>query len=285
VRSGDRAPFPAARGPNTQAVTPRPVARLLAAALAAGLVGGCGASYAPPLVGAEDVQAARRSIAAAPPLVSNGRPTGASAAMLDTVARRMAAAAQPLCAAHRRAPCDFQVSLDPSTDLRAEAFGQGRVTVSAGMMAVLDNEDEVAAVVGHELGHHLAGHLDRQVARGVAAGTAASTLLGAVVPFGGLAAWALGQGAAELGAGATRLAFSKEDEREADYLDAYLVARAGYDLDRASQVWVKLARHDPQESAGPLDSHPAGPDRLAAWRRAAEEIRASPDLVPRQSGS
>ena len=153
------------------------------------------------------------------------------------------------------------------------------------MMGVLDNEDEVAAVVGHELGHHLAGHLGRQRARGVAAGAAASAVLGAVVPFGGLAAWALGQGAAELGAGATRLAFSKGDEREADYLDAYLVARAGYDLDRAGQVWVKLARRDPGETAGPLDSHPAGPDRLAAWRRAAEEIRASPDLVPRRDGS
>ena len=276
---------PPPRGRGARAVTPRAAARLLAAALATGVVGGCGARHAPPPIGADDLQAARRAIAEAPPLVSNGRPTAASAAMLDGVARRMADAAQPLCAAYRHAPCDFRVSLDPSTDLRAEAFGQGRVTVSAGMMGVLDNEDEVAAVVGHELGHHLAGHLGRQRARGVAAGAAASAVLGAVVPFGGLAAWALGQGAAELGAGATRLAFSKGDEREADYLDAYLVARAGYDLDRAGQVWVKLARRDPGETAGPLDSHPAGPDRLAAWRRAAEEIRASPDLVPRRDGS
>ena len=260
-------------------------AKLLVATLVAALAGGCGARYAPPPVGADDLQAARRAVAEAPPLAGNGRPAEASAAMLDGVARRMAAAAQPLCAAYRHAPCDFQVSLDPSADPRAEAFGQGRVTVSAGMMAILDNEDEVAAVVGHELGHHLAGHIGRQAARGMVAGTAASTLLGAVVPFGGLAAWALGQGAAELGAGATRLAFSKADEREADYLDAYLVARAGYDLDRAGQVWVRLARRGPQETTGPLDSHPAGPDRLAAWRRAAREIRASPDLVPRQGAS
>jgi predicted Zn-dependent protease len=119
----------------------------------------------------------------------------------------------------------------------------------------------------------------------MAAGTAASTVLGAVVPFGGVAAWMLGQGVAELGAGAARLTFSKEEEREADYLDAYLVARAGYDLDGAGRLWVKLAQGGSQESAGPLDSHPAGPEWLAGWQRTIDEIRASPDLVPRRIGS
>jgi Zn-dependent protease with chaperone function len=194
------------------------------------------------------------------------------------------AAAQPLCAAYRHAPCQFQVALDPSMVPRAEAYGQERITVSAGMMNILDNEDEIAAVLGHEFGHHLAGHSGHRVARGMAAGTAAAAVLGAVVPFGGLAAWMLGQGAAELGASAARLTFSKEEEREADYLDAYLVARAGYDLDRAGRLWVKLAQNSPQESAGPLDSHPAGPERLAAWQRTSIEIRASSDLVPRQRG-
>ena len=112
-------------------------------------------------------------------------------------------------------------------------------------------------------------------------------MLGAVVPFGGLAAWALGQGAAQLGAGATRLVYSKGEEREADYLGAYLVARAGYDLDRAGNLWARLSRPDAAATrsgalAGLLATHPAEAERLAAWRRAAEEIRASPDLMPRR---
>jgi predicted Zn-dependent protease len=57
-----------------------------------------------------------------------------------------------------------------------------------------------------------------------------------VVPFGGIAGWALGQGAAQLGSSAAQLAFSKDEESEADYLGAYLVARSGYDLDRAGLV-------------------------------------------------
>jgi predicted Zn-dependent protease len=199
------------------------------------------------------------------------------------VARRIEGAAEPLCKAHLGRSCPLDVTLDPSETPRAEATSRGQIRVTAGMVRLLADDDELAAVVAHEAGHHLAGHIGRQLARGLAAGTAAGALLGAVLPFGGLAAWALGQGAAELGASAARLAFSKEEEREADYLAVYLVARAGYDPERAGRVWALLGRGRANESAGPLDSHPAEPDRLAAWRRAVEEIRTSPDLVPHLS--
>jgi predicted Zn-dependent protease len=269
------------RGPGT--LHQYSAAKILAV-LAAALVGACGVHYARPTISADEMEAARRSIVATSPLVSAGHSTQASAVMLDNVVQRMTAASQPLCAAYLHAPCKFQVALDSSMVPRAEAYGQERIVVTAGMMNLLDNEDEVAAVLGHEFGHHLAGHIGQRIARDMAAGTAASAALGAVVPFGGVAAWLLGQGAAELGAGAARLTFSKEEEREADYLDAYLAARAGYDLDRAGQLWVKLAQNSPRESTGPLDSHPAGPERLAAWRRTTNEIRASSDLMPRQIG-
>jgi predicted Zn-dependent protease len=204
--------------------------------------------------------------------------------VLTAVSQRLAAAAQPLCAAYLSQPCGFRVSLDRSETPRAAMTGQGEVTVTLGMMSLLGSEDEVAAVVGHEFGHHVAGHIDRRRARGLAAGTAAGTLLGAVVPLGGIAGWALGQGAAQIGSSAAQLAFSKDEEREADYLSGYLVARAGYDLDRAGLVWMRLTRDGPNETAGWLDSHPAGPERLAAWRSTIDEVRASSDLVPRRPG-
>jgi predicted Zn-dependent protease len=222
---------------------------------------------------------------AATPSTSGGpRPTEDAASLLASVSQRLAAAAQPLCAAYLSRPCAFQISLDQADTPRAAMAGQGQVTVTLGMVRLLGGEDELAAVVGHEFGHHLAGHIDWRRARGMAAGTAAGTLLGAVVPFGGIAGWALGQGASVLGASAAQLAFSKEEEREADYLGAYLVARAGYNLDRAGLVWVRLTRGGSQATTGLLDSHPAGPERLAAWRHTVEEIRSSPDLMPRRVG-
>ncbi len=205
--------------------------------------------------------------------------------MLAAVAARVAAAAEPVCAAQFGRACNFVVRLDPSSTARAAAHGAGQVTLTAGMVRLVETEDELAAVVGHEFGHHLAGHLDRQRVRGTAAGMAASAALGAVVPFGGLAALALGQGAAQLGANAARIAYSKGEEREADYLGAYLVARAGYDLDRAGNLWARLSRPEARGVAALLATHPAEAERLAVWRRAAEEIRASPDLMPRRRGA
>jgi Zn-dependent protease with chaperone function len=245
---------------------------------------GCGPQFEAPRVNPTELEAARQVMAAAASASGGPRSAKDAALLLTAVSQRLAAAAQPLCTAYLSRSCELRVSLDPSETPRAAMIGQGQVTVTLGMMRQLDGEEEVAAVVGHEYGHHVAGHIERRRARGLAAGTAASTLLGAVVPFGGVAGWALGQGVAQLGAGAAQLAFSKAEEREADYLGAYLVARAGYDLDRAGLVWVRLTRGGPNETADWLDSHPAGPERLAAWRHTTEEVRGSSDLMPRRSG-
>ena len=246
---------------------------------------GCGPRAVPPAVSGAEVEAARRSIAGSPPPAVLPRMEAEEAAMVASVAARIAGAAEPVCVAKLKRACGVVVRFDPAdAAARASAGSGGRVTISAGMVRLTETEDELAAVIGHEFGHHLAGHLDRQRLRNATAGTVAGTVIGAVVPFGGLAALAVGQGAAELGAGAARLAYSKAEEREADYLGAFLVARAGYDLDRAEALWARLARPDAAARGGAaalLATHPAEAERLAAWRRAAAEIRASPDLMPR----
>jgi Zn-dependent protease with chaperone function len=248
------------------------------------VLAGCGPRFTTPTANPAGLEAARRLIASTPVAGGVAATPDAAERVLAAILQRLVPAAQPLCTAHLGHDCAFQVSLDPSGTARAAIAGRGRVIITLGMMRLLGSEEEVAAVLGHEFGHHLAGHIERRYARGLAGGTAASTLLGALVPFGGLAGWLLGQGAAQLGAEAAQLVFSKEEEREADYLGAYLVARAGYDLDRAGLVWVRLTRGGPQETTGLLDSHPAGPERLAAWRETVEEIRRTPDLMPHRSG-
>ena len=95
-----------------------------------------------------------------------------------------------------------------------------------------------------------------------------------------------GFGLSGVGAGVGRLAYSKADEREADYLAAYITARAGYDLREAAGIWAKLAGSGGgQATAGMLDTHPAGPERLAAWEIAEREITASPERLPRPAGT
>lgn len=134
-------------------------------------------------------------------------------------------------------------------------------------------------MIAHEFGHHLARHIERAGTR-TQVGALAGALIGGYLGGSGLA-----DVGAQLGGGAARLVYSQEEEREADYLAAFMVMRAGYDLDQAGRIWVRLA-----QSAGGSDqpsllrTHPTGPERLAAWQRTVAEIEAAgPNAMPRRA--
>jgi Zn-dependent protease with chaperone function len=159
-------------------------------------VTGCGPRFTPPAADPTGLDVARQAIIATAPAVGMA---GTPETMLADVSQRLAQAAQPLCTAYGSQDCALQITFDPSATARAAMSGQGRVTITLGMLRLLGSEDEVAAVLGHEFGHHLANHISRRRARGLAAGTVAGTLHGAVVPLGGLTGWALSEGAAVAG--------------------------------------------------------------------------------------
>ena len=91
------------------------------------------------------------------------------------------------------------------------------------------------------------------------------------------------QSGAQLGAAIGRISYSKEQEREADYLAALILYRAGVDLDKARGILVTMARASGRKETGMLDTHPAGPERLAAWDKAVAEIRASNGALPKRN--
>jgi predicted Zn-dependent protease len=64
-----------------------------------------------------------------------------------------------------------------------------------------------------------------------------------------------------------------------------MVHRAGYDLEQAGRIWIRLAQAAGRpEEPSLLRSHPTGPERLAAWQRTVAEIRAAgPDPMPRRA--
>lgn len=254
---------------------PRMLPALLLVAAAA-LGGGCAPQYMVPTPGQGALAAAQREIAMAPPLRQHARGQDEQMEMLRRVATRVFAAAQPVCKARGREGCGFRVAYDPSDKVNAYATGSGNVAVTAGLLRVVDNEAELAAVVAHEFGHHIAGHIGRARARSTA-GALAGAVVGAYTGLGNLSG---------LGANVGRLVYSKADEREADYLAAYITAAAGYDLRDAAGIWAKLAGSGGgQATAGLLDTHPAGPERLAAWELAEREITASPERLPRPTGA
>lgn len=264
--------------PRLSCETVLPRRAVLIAGLAAPLCA-CGAQHALPEPPAAQVSAARRAIASAGPLQRQDRSEADKAAMLDRVATRVARASDPMCRAYIQAACAFRVGQQRSNEINAFASGRDVVGVTSGMLDVVQNDAELSAVVAHEFGHHLANHIQRAGAR-----TQMGALAGALIG-GWLGGEALADAGAQIGGGAARLVYSQEEEREADYLAAFMVNRAGYDLDQAGRIWIRLA----QAAGGPeqpslLRTHPTGPERLAAWQRTVAEIReAGPNAMPRRA--
>jgi predicted Zn-dependent protease len=111
--------------------------------------------------------------------------------------------------------------------VNAYAFPGGSIACTRGILLSLENEAELAALLGHELGHVNARHTAQQMSKGV--------LIQAVV--GGLSALAGTQGAAYgqlasqlgmVGVGALLASYSRDNEREADALGMKYMFRGGY---------------------------------------------------------
>jgi predicted Zn-dependent protease len=85
---------------------------------------------------------------------------------------------------------------------------------------------------------------------------------------------------ANIGATVGGLSYSKEQEREADLLAAYVLARAGIDLRRAGRMFEVLAKLDGYALSSFKDTHPMGAERIVAWRKAVAEVDASSDKLP-----
>jgi predicted Zn-dependent protease len=239
---------------------------------------GCGPQLAAPRVGQSELAAAQRSIQSAAPLSRTNRAREEEVAMLRRVSLRLAEANDALCRQYGRQGCAFRIGLSTANEPNAFATDTNTVGVTSGMLDLVSNDAELAAVVAHEFGHHLANHISRAGTR-TGIGSLAGALIGAY-----LGGDALAQAGAQLGGGAARLAYSQGEEREADYLAAFMVHRARYDLDQAGQIWVRLAQvAGRSDQPSLLRTHPTGPERLAAWQRTVAEIEASPDAAPRRA--
>ncbi|MCF8207424.1 MAG: M48 family metallopeptidase [Methylotenera sp.] len=151
----------------------------------------------------------------------------------------------------------WEVNLLGSPQLNAFCMPGGKIAFYYGILEKLQLEDdEVAAIMGHEVAHALREHARERMGK-TAATNGVIELGSALLGLGNL-----GRGLAGLGGQLLTLRFSREDESEADLVGIELSARAGYDPAAAVRLWEKMMSANKGAPPQWLSTHPASGTRI-----------------------
>ncbi len=208
---------------------------------------------------------------------------------LGPIAERIQRAAGALCDELPQPPdsnCIFTISMNSHEHaLNAHTDGKA-VVINPAMVDFIQNDNQLAFVLAHEMGHNVMRHIDKQEHNanyGLAAGMLADIAAGAsgVNSKGSFT---------RLGGNQALLRYSPQFEAEADYVGLYILARAGYKIEDAPDLWRIISQAQP-DSIYVTRTHPNNPARTIAMEKTVREIRAKqqqglplvPNIVPQES--
>jgi predicted Zn-dependent protease len=154
---------------------------------------------------------------------------------------------------------NWETNVLTSSEVNAWCMPGGKIAVYTGLMDKLNiTDDELAAVMGHEMAHALREHARERASEQMVAGGLISV---------GSALFGLGdlgqKGAEYAYMGLLGLPNSRKHETEADRIGVELAARAGYDPRAAITLWQKMGQAAGGEPPKFLSTHPSREDRMS----------------------
>jgi beta-barrel assembly-enhancing protease len=126
-----------------------------------------------------------------------------------------------------------------ATYVNAYAFPGGSIAATRGVLLSLESEAALSALLGHELGHVNSRHTAQQMSKGMVA----QAIVGGISAVAGTKGAIYGQLASQLGmlgAGALLASYSRDMEREADYLGMSYMVKSGYGTEGMVQLMTML---------------------------------------------
>ena len=191
-------------------------------------------------------------------------PASRNATYRQTVAR----VSERLITAANMTDRTWEIEVFASPQANAFALPGGKIGVFEGMFDVIGSEDQLAAIVGHEIGHLEAQHPQERMSAQVATDTGIS-IVAFFLNLGGIEysreiAAALGMGV-QYG---LLMPFNRDQELEADALGLRLMDSAAYDPREAVDLWQRMEAAGGPRAPEFLATHPAPESRI----RQIEEI-------------
>jgi predicted Zn-dependent protease len=166
--------------------------------------------------------------------------------------------------------------------VNAYTFPGGAMGVTRGILASMQDEAQLAALLGHELGHVNARHAAQRQGQALVAQVAVIGVNVAAQNSRWADATALGS---QIGASAMLATYSRQHEREADALGQEYLVRAGYPAQGMTdlhQLLVDQEKERPSLLATLFSSHPMSDERQATAAREAQTRFAASAKQPRQ---
>jgi predicted Zn-dependent protease len=255
----------------------------LAGALCLAVQGCGGTAFNLPPVSDREALLAAQEIDADPDLPQFPRGNAYYRETISRLERQLTERVASICLRAETEECRFTFRYVDDDEVNAHVDETAQIYLHRGLLDYLKSDEEIAAVMAHEMGHQIAGHVDESTRSVLLGALIGGLLMGGAAAAGGApqeGADAMTDVGMTYGGRIGQLTFSKEQEREADLLAAYILARADIDLERAGRMFEVLAKLDGYAMSTWRNTHPAGPERIVAWRKAIAEVDASTDKLP-----
>lgn len=176
---------------------------------------------------------------------------------------------QKLVAVLPTQPFSYQFHVLKADVYNAFAIPAGHIFINSGLLAAMETEDELAGILGHEIAHGVSRHISDKLERSkrITAATVAGVIAGVFLGAGGSpeAAQAITSGALAASQSLS-LAYSRDDERQADQLGLHYLDKAGYSARGLLAVLDKIRSkqwYDSGDFPDYLSTHPGTEDRIA----------------------
>lgn len=160
----------------------------------------------------------------------------------------------------------WEIVVFDSEQVNAFALPGGKIGVYTGLLKVAENQNQLAAVVGHEIAHVMAGHSNERLSTNqfiqtaMTLGDAAMKAYNVQYQQQLMTAFGLG---AQVG---VALPFSRAHESEADIMGLDLMAKAGFEPRQAVNLWQNMAAQGGGGTPQILSTHPLPENRITALR-------------------
>lgn len=157
---------------------------------------------------------------------------------------------------------NWEVAVFEDSSPNAFALPGNKIGVHTGMLNLVNNQEQLAAVIGHEIGHVLAKHSNERASQEMAMNQGMNILQAITMPtspLGQLGFGLLGVGA-EYG---VLKPYGRTQESEADIIGVDLMAKAGFDPQHSIGLWQRMAQATQgKQTVEFMSTHPSHATRI-----------------------